>query len=142
MCDNKENILFTNNISNKLNCLSFEKSFQSQYQYQYQNKSKYQMSNLSVSHENNIICKGVGKEKSNDSIINLYNLNNFNKKRKDINDNSNSHINLEDFSLNTNIYYNNYENYSHKINNENKNEDYNNIDYMKKIVIVIIILLP
>ena len=61
--DNKENILFSNILSNKLNYISFDKSFQSQSQSQNQNqnKSRYHMSNLSVSHENNIICKGICK---------------------------------------------------------------------------------
>ena len=132
--DNKENILFSNNASSKLNYLSLDKSFQSQYQYQ--NKSKYQMSNLSVSHENNIICKGIykgneEKEKNNDSIMNYYYNNNFlNKKNKTIINNSNSNIYLEDFSMNSNLYNNNYDNFSHRMSNENKN--YNNIDYINK----------
>ena len=137
--DNKENILFSNILSNKLNYISFDKSFQSQSQSQNQNqnKSRYHMSNLSVSHENNIICKGIckadkEKEKNkNNSSMNHFNINNKNKKIKRNVDNSSSNINFEELSINSSSnIFSNYENFSHKINNYN--ESFSNIDYMNK----------
>ena len=107
--DNKENILFSNILPNKSNCISFDKSFQSQNQ----NTSKNKISNLSISHENNIICMGKTMHNNNDKDINNFTMNhfynNFNGNCKLI-DISNSNINFDEInntSNNSNTFNNN-----------------------------------
>ena len=141
--DNKENILFSNILPSKSNFISFDKSFQSQNQ----NKSKYQISNLTVSHENNIICFGKTQnnnnneiDKNNMTMSHFYNNFNGIGEIKKIIDNSNSNININLDELNntgsnySNIFSNNTENCGNcgNISNYNNKKTVNNIDYLSK----------
>ena len=119
--ENQDNILFSNILQNKSNYISFDKSFQSQYPNL--NKSKYLSSNLSVSHENEIICMGKNKNKENkENTISNYSLNytnnKYNGRVKKIIDISNSHLNIEEINASDNSsLLNNIGNYSHRIYN-------------------------
>ena len=137
--ENQDNILFSNILQNKSNYISFDKSFQSQYPNL--NKSKYLSSNLSVSHENEIICVGKNKNKENkENTISNYSLNytnnKYNGRVKKIIDISNSHLNIEEINTSDNSSWNllnNFGNYSHRIYNyDNKKEDYNNLNYVNQ----------
>ena len=116
-------------MPNKSNLMSFDKSFQSQNQ----NKSKYQISNLFVSHENNIICMGKIKQDNNEKDKN--NFNGYGEIKKVI-DYSNSNINsdeLKNISNNRNkLNNNNYENCTNNINNYNQKKNINNTNYLNK----------
>ena len=129
MYDNKENILLANLQQNRSPYISIDKSFQSLYQNQ--NKPRYHISNLSVSHENNIACFGgknkITKEKK--KVKNNYSMshfpNNYNgsNKSKKLNDFSNYNINLDEVNnMSNSQIFNNYENYNVY---ENKSEAMN-----------------
>ena len=128
--DNKENILFNNILPNKSNLISFDKSFQSQNQ----NKSKYQISNLFVSHENNIIYMGKIKEEDN----NEKDKNNFNGygEIKKLIGYSNSNINSDELKNTINnsnrFKNNNYENCTNNIINNYNKKNINNYNYLNK----------
>ena len=124
--DNQDNILFSNILPNKSSYISLDKSFQSQ------NKSKYKMYNLSVSHENNIICMGIkrnktkGKENKEKFNNNSF-YNNGSGKIKKIFDSSNSNININLEEINNSINSNN----SLFNNNEIKRQKIFNYNYDK-----------
>ena len=130
--ENQDNILFSNILQNKSTYISFDKSFQSQ------NRSKYQMYNLSVSHENNIICMGVKKNKNkenNEKSTNYSFYNNGIGKINKTNDisSSNININLEEINNSTNSSNSLFNNenipekiYNYNYDNKKDSNNYNN----------------
>ena len=131
--DNKENVLYCNILPNKLN---IDKTYNNQSQL------KYHINNLSVSHENNIICKGKSNikninEKQNNfsySMNHFYNNhNNSIRKNKKVDEN---YINFEEIDYNNNdnfMTYEKFENNTHNLYNRyNDLNNYSNIEYMNK----------
>ena len=133
--DNKENVLYCNILPTKVN---IDKTFKNQ------NQIKYHISNLSVSHENNIICKGKSniininnndrQNKFSYSMSHFYNNHNSIGKMKKVDEN---YINFDELDCNNNdnfMTYEKFENNTHNIYNsryDNLN-NYSNIDYMNK----------
>jgi hypothetical protein len=133
--DNKENVLYCNILPTKVN---IDKTFKNQ------NQIKYHISNLSVSHENNIICKGKSniininnndrQNKFSYSMSHFYNNHNSIGKIKKVDEN---YINFDDLDYNNNdnfMTYEKFENNTHNIYNNRYNDlnNYSNIDYMNK----------
>ena len=133
--DNKENVLYCNILPKKLN---IDKTFKNQ------NQLKYHISNLSVSHENNIICKGKSniininnndrQNKFSNSMSHFYNNNNSIGKMKKVDDN---YLNFDELDYNNNdnfMTYEKFENNTHNIYNNRYNDlnNYSNIDCMNK----------
>jgi hypothetical protein len=133
--DNKENVLYCNILPNKG---SIEKTYKNQ------NQLKYHISNLSVSHENNIICKGKSniininnndrQNKFSYSMSHFYNNHNSIGKKKKVDEN---YINFDELDCNNNdnfMTYEKFENNTHSIYNNRYNDlnNYSNIDYMNK----------
>ena len=131
----KENVLYCNILPTKVN---IDKTFKNQ------NQIKYHISNLSVSHENNIICKGKSniininnndrQNKFSYSMSHFYNNHNSIGKMKKVDEN---YINFDELDCNNNdnfMTYEKFENNTHNIYNsryDNLN-NYSNIDYMSK----------
>ena len=131
--DNKENVLYCNILPNKV---SIDRACKNQ------NQLKYHVNNLSVSHENNIICKGKSNIKNinnNDkqnkfsySMSHFYNNHNNIGKIKKVDEN---YINFDELDYNNNdnfMTYEKFENNTHSIYNNSRYNDLNSVEYMNK----------